>query len=82
MLIEIEARHTNWDVRDFFSEIEALGYRGSFLSPDGKWTSINAFLPEVHQNIANQIAADVNVTRRIPWWRQRTYVNNFLFAPV
>ena len=70
MLVEIEQRHLpDRTVRDVLDEIEGLGYKGHFLSQDGRLVSVAEFSEEAHQRPYVDDPFDPR------------YVNNFYFLP-
>lgn len=69
LVFECENRHlAPGNVRDVFSWLENLGYRGSFICRD-------RLLP------LSQFDADVHQRQHGEWfWKSRDYCNNFVFA--
>jgi FkbM family methyltransferase len=66
LIVEIEARHTGTPVRTLTDEIEALGYRMMFNTPDGLRDG-RYFDPDTMQCETNAKSA---------------YINNFIFLPI
>jgi FkbM family methyltransferase len=74
ILIEIEQRHQDADIRNTFDYIAGLGYSGSFLSPDGL-RPLEAF--DVRRHQTDLLPNGFAVGRPAPG-----YVSDFLFIPV
>jgi len=75
LLVEVEQRHIDYPIDDFFSFVASLGYTGHFLYKD-KLTSIEEFDLSAHQPHVELEDMD---------WRTGTipgYINNFIFMPV
>lgn len=75
LLIEAENRHRESAVETMFEFLTSKGYIG-FMLDNGRLVSASLFNAEVHQSLANQSSANLNVGIKT-----QTYINNFVFFP-
>ncbi len=74
ILVEIEQRHQEVDIRETFAYLEELGYRGSFVAPEGL-RPLADFDVQRHQ--LDLLPQSFTVGRPAPG-----YVSDFLFVAV
>ena len=71
LVFECESRHLHQStIRDVFSSLEKIGYRGSFVER-GRLRPVSSFRDEVHQRQEGE------------WfWKRAGYCSNFVFQPL